>query len=102
MRRRTRKERLTAAPCCPSEPNRETTAGRDPLWRHAHVFAAAAPSGYPSTRPHLVDTAITTRRVWRGRTVLPTSLRESRLSGQGCPARRKPMTGGVPSQGCPK
>jgi hypothetical protein len=41
-------------PLSSGEPNRETTAERDPLRRHAHSFAAAALSYYPSTRLHLV------------------------------------------------
>jgi hypothetical protein len=54
------------SPLSSGEPNRETTAGRDPLRRHAHFFAAAALSYYPSTRLHLVDTAIngTTYLAW--------------------------------------
>jgi len=67
-------------------PNRETTAGRDPLRRHAHFFAAAALSYYPSTRLHLVDTAIngTTCLAWsKGST--DKSARIMVLSGQGLP-----------------
>jgi hypothetical protein len=82
------------SPLSSGEPNRETTAGRDPLRRHAHFFAAAALSYYPSTRLHLVDTAIngTTCLAWsKGST--DKSARIAVLSGQGCPPRRKPMTG---------
>jgi hypothetical protein len=74
------------SPLSSGEPNRETTAGRDPLRRHAHFFAAAALSYYPSTRLHLVDTAIngTTCLAWsKGST--DKSARIAVLSGQGLP-----------------
>lgn len=80
------------SPLSSGEPNRETTAGRDPLRRHAHFFAAAALSYYPSTRLHLVDTAIngTTCLAWsKGST--DKSARIAVLSDQGLP--RKPMAG---------
>jgi hypothetical protein len=86
VRRRILEERLTAGPCHSGEPNRETTAGRDPLRRHAHFFAAAALSYYPSTRLHLVDAAIngTTCLAWsKGST--DKSARIAVLSGQGLP-----------------
>jgi len=73
------------SPLSSGEPNRETTAGRDPLRRHAHFFAAAALSYYPSTRLHLVDTAVngTTCLAWsKGST--DKSARIAVLSGQGC------------------
>jgi hypothetical protein len=74
------------SPLSSGEPNRETTAGRDSLRRHAHFFAAAALSYYPSTRLHLVDTAIngTTCLAWsKGST--DKSARFAVLSGQGLP-----------------
>jgi hypothetical protein len=80
------------SPLSSGEPNRETTAGRDPLRRHAHFFAAAARSYYPSTRLHLVDTAINgmTCLAWsKGST--DKSARIAVLSGQGLPA--PPQTG---------
>jgi hypothetical protein len=74
------------SPLSSGEPNRETTAGRDPLRRHAHFFAAAALSYYPSTRLHLVDTAIngTTCPAW-SKGSPDKAARIAVLSGQGLP-----------------
>jgi hypothetical protein len=78
VRQRILLERRTAASCHRGEPNRKTTAGRDPLRRHTHSFAAAALSCYPSTRPHLVDAAINGTMCLRPRVAHPAA---------------KPMTG---------
>jgi hypothetical protein len=78
VRRRILLERRTAVSCHRGEPNRKTTAGRDPLRRHTHSFAAAALSCYPSTRPHLVDAAINGTMCLRPRVAHPAA---------------KPMTG---------
>src|SRR5277367_6416957 len=74
------------SPLSSGQPNRETTAGRDPLRRHAHFFAAAA---CPTTRAHgriWSTPRPTARRVWRGRRAsTDKSIRIAVLSGQGLP-----------------
>jgi hypothetical protein len=106
VRRRILLERRTAAPCHPGEPNREMTAGRDPLRRHTHFFRSRRPVPLPEhtaasgrrrdqrhdtrNQPSAVEAdqfyAVKARRIWSW-PPMPAPSRSVAIRCGGSPAR---------------